>query len=37
MDLITEERSVDQDVSDEDDNQSRFPDTKIKIDLSGSK
>ena len=37
VDLITEESTVDQDVSDEDDNESQFPDTKIKIDLSGSK
>ncbi|XP_017753670.1 PREDICTED: nuclear export mediator factor NEMF homolog [Eufriesea mexicana] len=36
-DLIIEENNVNQDTSDEEDNLSQFPDTQIKIDVSGSK
>lgn len=31
------ENEVNQDSSDEDDNKSKFPDTQIKIDVSGPK
>ncbi|CAL7949854.1 unnamed protein product [Xylocopa violacea] len=36
-DLLMEKNNVNQDASDEEDNPSQFPDTQIKIDLSGSK
>ncbi|XP_029046457.2 nuclear export mediator factor NEMF homolog [Osmia bicornis bicornis] len=36
-DLIMKENDVNQDSSDEDDNRSKFPDTQIKIDVSGPK